>query len=598
MCGIIGTTNPKISYEKFRIAHQTIFHRGPDANSVYQKGNIVFGHSRLSILDLDIRSNQPFEYFFKDKKIILVFNGEIYNYLFLKEILLKKGYTFKTTSDTEVICAAYIEWGAKCFNFFEGMWAVALFDEFDQKIVISRDRIGKKPLYYHFNDGYLDFASSMWGVAYLSGKVKISEKALELYFALGFTPDEYSILEGVKKVMPGNVLIFKKNNEKLIFLEKNMSKFKNLSQSKTTVKDCVFESVKRRVLSTDVPIATLMSGGVDSTIVSSIVKDFKLPSTTFFVDFEDKKLSEFFWADYLSKRNKIVLEKVFLTNMDLESSFLNYTEVYEEPFADYSGIPSIAIFKKVAENFKVVLTGDGGDELFYGYPHYLKKFLLLFLIKINSFIKIDFLFPTFIQRILKGKLENFESNYLKNHAILTNFASNYINNRFKKSIDEGKSFIKGIIKYDREFNNLPEKYLVKIDRASMYSGVEARSPFLDERLLLKVDSLPVWKIFTPIIPKLYLKIFYFKLFGLKYFLSNKKGFTPPIKEIREKYFTEEVFFELKKNLKELDITFYNEIEDLTFWHLKKDKILFDRFFFFNLWLIRNYGFNVKKYKES
>lgn len=582
MCGIVGTSNNIISIDVFKSAHSEIFYRGPDCQFFVKDKDFVFGHSRLSILDLDERSNQPFFYEFQGNKICVVFNGEIYNFNEIKAILIQKKYVFNTTSDTEVLCAAYLEWGEKCFDYFEGMWATAIYDYSKSHFVISRDRIGKKPFYYSFEDGILNFGSSLWSVCKLIGNYKISAKATELYFALGFTPDTFSIIEGVRKLMPGKVLTFKKEGESLVMLSEYDSSLLS-SQVKSTIKKIINKAVTKRTIA-DVPISTLMSGGVDSTIVTKLIKKNGIEAEAYFVDFDDEKLSENYWASYLSKRNGIKLNRVFLNKENIEEAFMDYPKVYEEPFADYSGIPSIAIFKKVAKNFKVVLTGDGGDELFYGYPHYFKKIILKIAISVNKVFKIENLFSQNVARILKGGINNFESNYLKNHAIVTNFASIYIDNRFNDIIKSEKSFLKSIIQYDREFNNLPEKYLVKTDRASMYSGIEVRSPFLDEILLSEVKKKPVWKLFTPKFSKLYLKLLYFKVFGLKYFFSQKRGFTPPIKSLREKYFKVEDFVLLKEWIKNNHIVLYEMIKDLEYDNLLGDNILFDRFFFFNIWL--------------
>jgi asparagine synthase (glutamine-hydrolysing) len=583
MCGIIGTSNSEISIEKFKLAHQTIYQRGPDNQSVLASDDFVFGHSRLSIIDLDERSNQPFNYTFQSKKITIVFNGEIYNFLEIKKELSFKGYVFNTTSDTEVVCASYLEWGYQCFDYFQGMWALSLFDHSKKEMVISRDRVGKKPFYYSFNNGVLNFASSLWGVAILTDSYSISTKGLQLYFALGFIPDNFSIINGIEKLAPGKIIVFqKKNNTTLDIKEELHSTLKNKDNS-SSIPQLINAAVKNRIIS-DVPIATLMSGGVDSTIITKLTQSINQETKAYFVDFDDEKLSEFYWANYLSQRNTIHLDRVFLKEIDLDNAFTNYAQVYEEPFADYSGIPSIAIFKKVAQNYKVVLTGDGGDELFYGYPHYFKKVLLFTLLKLNSIFKFGSFFSKNIQLIINGEKDNFEGNYLKNHAVVTPFAFNYINARFNSVLSSTNSFSKAIIQYDREFNNLPEKYLVKTDRASMFSGIEVRSPFLDEVLLNKVKRTSVWKIFTPKLSKLYLKVIYFKMFGLKYFFAKKQGFVPPIKALREKYFAENDFIILKLWLKNNDIVFFNEINELTFDELKKDPILFDRFFFFDIWL--------------
>ncbi|WP_272152046.1 asparagine synthase (glutamine-hydrolyzing) [Tenacibaculum aiptasiae] len=582
MCGILGTTYLNITGEKMKIALKEIVRRGPDNQDIVKNKFVYFGHTRLSILDLEQRSNQPFSYKHQDRNILVTFNGEIYNYLIIKEDLIKKGYLFNTNSDTEVVCAAYCEYGLDCFDFFEGMWAVAINEGSD--LVLSRDRLGKKPLYYsHIQNESVFFGSSLKSVSILSGQDKLNPEGIELYFALGFIPKHYSIIENISKIEPGNIYHFEIKDEACSLLSVSKSKFKEKgSLGKLSVKKIIYASVEKR-LQSDVPVTTLMSGGMDSTIVTSILNKLKPKVEAYFVDFKDKRLSEKKWADYLAARNGIKLNRFLMPSEDLNIAFKDYYSVYEEPFADYSGIPSIAIFKEVSKKYKVVLTGDGGDELFYGYPHYYKKTILyLFFNILKRFRDTKFL-PQSVKTIVNGSKNEFESNYLKNHGILTPFATSIINKNFNDCIKKSKSFLKGVIEYDRDFYNWPEKYLVKVDRSSMFSAVEVRSPFMDENLIGKINKIPTIFLFTPYSSKLFLKLVFFKTFGLKYFTASKKGFTPPIDKLRDTNFREEDFLELKLYLKINCPNVYKQIKKYEYRKLRKDKILFDRFFFFNEW---------------
>jgi asparagine synthase (glutamine-hydrolysing) len=583
MCGIIGTTNLDLPIEFLKKGLTLMDKRGPDNNNLFKDGVVHFGHTRLAILDLEERSNQPFEYSHKNKCILLTFNGEIYNYLELRKELLILGYKFKTNSDTEVVAASFIEWGASCFNYFIGMWALAV--KFESKLILSRDRVGKKPLYYSTSmKNEISFSSSIKALSIITGDKDISKDGLELYFALGFIPKNHTILRNIFKIEPGQVKVFSKKDNGFILTESTISKLIHSSKGrKKSFKKLFQESVERRVLS-DVPIATLMSGGVDSTIVSVITKSILDNTEAFFVDFEDKRFSEKKWADYLSKRNSINLSRVLMNYEDLMVGFKSYYDAYEEPFADYSGIPTIALFKKVSNKYKVVLTGDGGDELFFGYPHYLKKAIIYKLFWVlKLFNKIKFI-PKSIKNIICDKKENFESNYLKNHGIITKFTADLINKEFNKSITESGGFLRGLSNYDRTFNNWPEKYLVKVDRASMFNSVEVRSPFLDEQILLKVDEISLFYLFTPFAKKLYLKVMYFKLFGFKYLFAKKHGFIPPLDKLRNEKFSNENFIFTKERVLSLSLDLHKELSTITFEDLKKDKILFDRFFFFHEWI--------------
>jgi len=597
MCGILGTTDKTISERQMELALKEIFKRGPDNQALIKNESVYFGHTRLSILDLDQRSNQPFSYKHGDRNILMTFNGEIYNYIVIKEKLLQKGYEFHTNSDTEVVCAAYCEYGLNCFDYFEGMWAVAINEGVN--IILSRDRLGKKPLYYsHLKNQQLFFGSSLKSVSILSSNNKLSTEGIELYFALGFIPKNFSVIENISKIEPGSVFHFELKEQGCELTIQRKSVFRTQTTlDRRSVKKIIQDSVEKRLLS-DVPVTTLMSGGIDSTIVTSILNKIKPNTEAYFVDFDDKKLSERKWADYLAQKNDIKLKRFLMPSDELKTAFIDYYSVYEEPFADYSGIPSIAIFKEVSKKYKVVLTGDGGDELFYGYPHYFKKLVLYtFFNVLKPFRNTNFLSKS-IKTILNGNKKEFESNYLKNHGVLTSFASSFINKNFNESISKSGSFAKGIIEYDRDFYNWPEKYLVKVDRSSMFSGVEVRSPFMDENLIRKVKKIPTFFLFTPYSSKLFLKVLFFKIFGLKYFTATKKGFTPPIKELRKLNFVEKDFLELKQFLNNVSPNTYEQIKNVGYSDLKNDKILFDRFFFFNEWRNKLYDNFTKKNQKN
>lgn len=418
MCGILGTTDKTISKKEMELALMEILKRGPDNQAFIKNEYVYFGHTRLSILDLDQRSNQPFIYKHGDRNILITFNGEIYNYIVIKEKLLEKGYEFHTNSDTEVVCAAYCEYGLNCFDYFEGMWAVAINE--GANVILSRDRLGKKPFYYsHVDKGELFFGSSLKSVSILSSYNKLSTQGIELYFALGFIPKHYSIIENISKVEPGSVFHFELKRQGCKLIKQRKSIFnpeKNLDRK--SVKKIIQDAIEKRLLS-DVPVTTLMSGGIDSTIVTSVLNKIKPNTEAYFVDFEDKKLSEKKWANYLAHKNGITLKRFLIPSEELKTAFSDYYSVYEEPFADYSGIPSIAIFKEVSKKYKVVLTGDGGDELFYGYPHYFKKLVLYtFFNALKPFRNTKILSQS-IKTIIKGNKKEFESNYLKNHGVLT-----------------------------------------------------------------------------------------------------------------------------------------------------------------------------------
>jgi len=584
MCGIIGSSVLHAN-DRFSTAMGFIESRGPDYKHFIAYEGTMLGHTRLAILDLDSRSNQPFMYEYNGTRLGIVFNGEIYNFLDLKKQLTDLGYVFNTTSDTEVVCAAYLEWGTACFDYFLGMWAVGIVHR--NKVILARDRNGKKPLYYaHESTGELYFSSSLRSVQSMRDVNEMDLHALELYFALGFIPDSYSIYKGTSKVLPGEVIEFERVHESgYTLLKKGRSELKHGVKSDVkSIRQHIKRSVDDRLIS-DVPIGTLMSGGVDSTIISYFVQKASSDAVSYFVDFDDHELSEKDMAVYLAKRNKLNQEVLLVDSENILKEFDNYYQVYEEPFADYSGIASIAVFREASKHHKVILTGDGGDELFYGYPHYFIKWILLKsypLLRILPSLATK-LIPSW-QLIFSQGIKGFESGYLSRHGVLTQFARSFIDNAFNATVDNQKSLIRGLIEYDRVFYNWPEKYLVKVDRSSMAFGVEVRSPFMDEHLKNAVAKIPSFLLFTPFALKLFLKVVFYDLFGMRYLLAKKKGFTPPIQVLRDKHYLRSDFDLTKRVLQDTNPLLYKAMENIQYDDLIKDKILFDRFFFFHSWL--------------
>ena len=293
---------------------------------------------------------------------------------------------------------------------------------------------------------------------------------------------EFTIFENVKKVLPGEILQLNHLTGEVKVL--GFSRFINASL-KESLRSSLARSIKNR-LNSDVEIASLISGGVDSTILTYELNKI-VNTTNYFIDFDDKKLSEGDTARRLACRNGLSIYEYKLTVKDIEDYSDRYYDAVEEPFADYSLIPSLALFNKVSQKHRLVFSGDGGDELFYGYPHYRNKWIISKLIKyLLSWLY--FVLPISIRSMVKAGIDCLESSYLSLHAPITDFAKEYIDSNWKRTLEECKSVSKAIISYDRKHGTWPDKYLVKVDRASMFSGVEVRSPFMDERLEASVEE--------------------------------------------------------------------------------------------------------------
>lgn len=268
MCGINGF-NWKDG-NLIKKMNDSLKHRGPDGEGIYTDNNISLGHRRLAIIDLSKNGKQPMFYHHKGKKVIIVFNGEIYNFLELKEELKNKGYKFNSKTDTEVILASYLEWGENCVNKFNGMWAFCIYDLQKNILFLSRDRFGEKPLYYFFDGKRFIFSSEIKGILKHNIKKTINKEAIDFYLSLGFIPAPCTIYEGINKLESSTNLIFylkEKKIKKYKYYElPNYEPIYNKELLKEELKKIISDAVKIRLIS-DVPLGAFLSGGLDSSEV-------------------------------------------------------------------------------------------------------------------------------------------------------------------------------------------------------------------------------------------------------------------------------------------------------------------------------------------
>ncbi|MFA5333258.1 MAG: asparagine synthase (glutamine-hydrolyzing) [Candidatus Nanoarchaeia archaeon] len=499
MCGINGFnfSNNKIITNMNLI----LKHRGPNGKGTYVDKDVSLGQVRLSILDLSNAGKQPMNYKHKNIEVEIVFNGEIYNYVEIKDELLKKGYLFKSNSDTEVITAAYIEYGEECVKKFNGMWAFVIYDKNKKLLFCSRDRFGVKPFYYYFKDKKFIFSSELKGIlehkqCNINRFENIDKKALDLYFTLGFIPSPYTIYNSVFKLPQGNNLIFdiKKKN---IIIKKyyDLPKYKpikNKNQLLNEGKSLLENAVKIRMRS-DVPIGAFLSGGLDSSSVVGLMRNFtelkKL--NTFSIGFENE-FDETKYINIVKKFYKTKHQNYSFKNKDFEKWIDKFTFHFDEPFADYSLFPTFQVSKLAKKKVTVVLSGDGGDEIFGGYNIYKTPLIinLLKVIPINLRKKLEKIInikkiKNMIQKSIKKK-EDFYSNKFdnKNYMFWTSKNLRYC---LKKA---DNNLIEALRIYDILFNTLGDNYCTKVDRTSMAYAIEVRSPFLDYRFIEYSQKIP------------------------------------------------------------------------------------------------------------
>lgn len=548
MCGIYGAT---IKYTETQIKEKlkrTEF-RGPDKMGwqLYPRGNenIIFGHNRLAIVDLDSRSDQPFTY---DDQINIVFNGEVYNFKTLKATLLKKGYKFRTTSDTEVICAAYLEYGEKCVDHFNGMFAFVIYDKGKQKLFGARDRLGKKPFYYYHLGKDFEFSSQISSIQLYNKNLSISEKSITYYMAWGAIPDPYSIFNEVKKLLPGHTFTFDLNtgvfNSKQYWDidYKTKHSFKgSYEDAKSELSAVLTDAVSSRLFA-DVPVGVFLSGGVDSSIVTAFAtKTSSTKIKTFSVKFNEKGFDESVYAQQVAdhlETDHHVIECNYKEGIDLIENFSTY---YDEPFADSSAIPSMLLAKYTRKQVTVALSGDGGDEAFIGYQRYnwIKKANLIYSIP-KPFRKIGAsilsLAPNYRMKLIAEAITYKDINQSYISAMTgvdlsyINASIDYIDVQQRKYLEhKNKNLLERVSDFDLK-TYLNWDINTKVDRATMAFSLEARAPLMDHRIIELARSFPTEFKIKGDNQKRILKDVLYESVPKEIFDRPKAGFTMPFSD--------------------------------------------------------------------
>jgi asparagine synthase (glutamine-hydrolysing) len=570
MCGIAGFLTLKVSdipdYEILRRMREILAHRGPDDLGEYirplddQGPFVFFGHRRLSIIDLS-GGHQPLSN--EDGTVWVIFNGEIYNFKELRSELKILGHQFKTRSDTEVIAHAYEEYGEECFQRFNGMFAIGIWDELNHRLILARDRLGKKPLYYaSMNETFL-FASELKAIlVYPHFSRKIAPLSLMKYLFYEFIPCPHTIFNDARKLPPASYLIWER---KRVEVKEYWSPFnlegieKNLPEKEVEYRmlELLKNSVKRRLIS-DVPLGVFLSGGIDSSAIAALAqKEAPGKVKTFSIGFEDPSFDESKYASLVSQFLGTEHFEQRMTPKDLLDIVPNLPDILDEPMADASILPTYLLSKFTRQYVTVALGGDGGDELFAGYPTYLAhKFARkyeLFLGKLHPVIHfLGNLLPVSDNNIsFDFKVKKFLSGIgypdsIRNSVWLGSFSfpeiekvvSSEILNHFDRlrlaeeiSSYEGKfptRDLTTLLQYLDLKLYLQESILVKVDRASMACSLEVRAPLLDYELVEFMMGLPSALKLKGLTSKYILKK------AMKNFLPNeviqrkKKGFGVPI----------------------------------------------------------------------
>lgn len=513
MCGILGMylceKGKEINRTLFESALISISHRGPDAKTAAFFSNLAIGHVRLSIIDASENANQPF--YSHDKKFAIVFNGEIFNYKSLRNELEKNGEVFYTNSDTEVLLSLLRRDGIDSLHRLNGFFAFAFYDFEKNKLILARDRFGEKPLFYSVNEkrNELVFASEMKAVFGLVKKRKLNQTALELLLQLNYIPAPYTIDENIHKLLPGHYI--EAGNEGI-----SLRKWYGLpvkhsgdpeTESVNTIRSKIRLAVERRMVS-DFPVGGFLSGGIDSSIVCGLAKEINSGFESFSMGFEENKLvDETSDAELAAKHFGIKHHSLRLGEKEILENAFDILNKSDEPFADSSMIALFSLCKKLKGKYKVMLSGDGADEVFGGYNKHKALWLAQQKRFSNSLVKTvggaHRLFPKSRHGYIGSRARKLQKmhqllnkNDFEQYWYLASFSHEFSSKLLvKNSIQETNEKIKiqlenfsqlegfnVFFEYDIHLV-LPNDMLYKVDMASMMNGLEVRSPFLDHELI-------------------------------------------------------------------------------------------------------------------
>ena len=534
MCGIFGIISKKKVDEALALKSLNLLkHRGPNSYGEYKENELYMGHRRLSILDLSEAGNQPL--ISNCGKIIITVNGEIYNYKKIKHDLKDK-YKFNSESDSEVIIYGYLEWGIeKLLKKLDGMFSICLFDKRNDEIFLIRDRVGIKPLYYHFNGESISWSSEIKPIKSYFKDIEIDKTALYDYLTYKYIPTPKSLYLNTFKLEPGHYIKISKKNvtyKKIKYWDLEFkSNTKNIEDIICDVEIELKKSVKNQLIS-DVNVGSFLSSGVDSSLISCFASEVKNNIQTFTLGYE-KNDYESESARFFAKKIKSNHSEFILTEKEIIKLSEDGELHFDEPFGDLSP-QSYFLNKYSKEKCTVILTGDGGDELFFGYNEY-KRFLFLlkikklipfksFFLKYNPYKKIKNLFTSEIEQYIvqKGGMIKMEKEKWKKKLMIPEDYNDYwfFEIHYKKELDPLRR-----LEYLDFKTFLPEHALTRVDRSSMMFGLECRVPFLSNKMIDLAFSIDPKLKFKGNKLKFITREILKKYSNTEYAYSKKKGFS-------------------------------------------------------------------------
>lgn len=582
-CGFKSEQNIKDKKEIIKRMSDRIIHRGPDSDGYYVDKNVALGFRRLSIIDLK-GGDQPI--YNEDKTVVVIFNGEIYNFQELRKVLEKQGHKFATKTDTEVIVHGYEEYGTHIFERLRGMFAIVIYDKKKDELISARDYFGIKPVYYYYDKKTFLIGSEIKSFLEHPGfKKELNKKVLGLYLSYGTNHLEETFFTNTKKLLPGHYLILKNNKlttkayHKLEYSKEN----KPFEEYEKMVKETLESSIEYHQIS-DVEVGSYLSGGVDSSYVVSVAK----PNKTFTVGFEGKGFSEIEYAKELSDHFKVKHYSKVISGDEFFDILPTIQYHCDEPSANVSTVPLYFLSKLARSQVKVVLSGEGADEMFGGYNEYNEPLSLRMYTKLPSLIRKGIASCIKPLPYFKGKntlmkySKNIEDRYYnKTEMFLKNEADDILKKEYRSDITpydlcrpyydlvKGQNDVLKKMYIDLNFW-LPNDILLKADKMSMANSVELRVPFLDKEVWNLSKKIPTKYLVKDNQTKYIFRQVANKVIPTEWAKRKKLGFPVPfgnwimeekyykkVKEMFNKDFVSE-FFDLDKINKILD-DHYNKI---------------------------------------
>jgi asparagine synthase (glutamine-hydrolysing) len=567
MCGITGFCdfNRRLNKDNLVIANNSLQHRGPDSSDVAvfetPTATIGFGHRRLSILDVSSNGSQPM--YSDDKSVVIILNGEVYNFKEIRQDLVSLGYSFHSDSDTEVIIKAYQQYGINAVHKFIGMFAFAIYDIKKQQIYILRDRAGVKPLYYFHKNNCLLFASELKSIyTYPVFEKEINDKAVSLFFKYAYIRAPHTIFKNTYKLQPGHYLkidVATKKVEDIKYYDVldyyNKPKLKISEEEATDEVERLFTSAFQYRMVSDVPVGVFLSGGYDSTLVAGVLqKNNTQKIKTFTIGFNEAKFNEAPHAKKVAEYLGTDHHEYYCTTKEAQDIFPKLADIYDEPFGDASAIPTTLVSQFARKHVTVSLSADGGDEIFAGYTRYFHlmeledKFSKIpkgFLNLGNAVLNLSFNVAPSLKKVHKvGRLSEILSGD-RSHSLPDIYSQHFTIREIAELLPNCDNDINlyndiGKVNNENDFINtclaldynsyMIDDILVKVDRATMSVGLEGREPLLDNRIIEFVSQLPSQLKYNNGDKKYLLKKIAHKYIPKELLDRPKAGFSVPVNE--------------------------------------------------------------------